>query len=136
LGALCRLALGCLAKRRNIRNVLRPSRRELRGHKISAGNKKHGKAALRVDDAFNPPFPCGVKLNAGDAGKNIDSTRFPSEADEITRLGKVFHTHVIEGSAEAGQRRIRCVRVRRVSLDEQVYIFGGAGCAWKDTDTA
>jgi hypothetical protein len=116
------MALGCLAKRRNVRNVLRPSRRDLLGHKVSAGNKKRRESALWIDDAFNAPFPCGVKFNAVDAGENIDRTRFTSEPDEVAWVGKVFHTNVIEESAEVGQRRISSFCFCCIGFDEQVNI--------------
>jgi hypothetical protein len=83
--------------------------------------------------AFNAPLSCGVKGNPVDAGKNVDSDRLLSEADKVARIGKILLPDFVEGSAEAGERRIGGSCVGRVRFYEQINILVARGCAWNET---
>ena len=86
---------------------------------------------MSFDDAFNAPFPCAVKINAVDAGKNINRARLPAETYEVAGLREVFDPDIIEWRTKAGQRRKRGSRVGCVCFNEQVDILGGAGLRMK-----
>jgi hypothetical protein len=40
--------------------------------------------ATPVDHTFNSSFPCGIKINALDIGKNIEAARIAPEAGRLT----------------------------------------------------
>src|SRR5271165_5898972 len=73
----------------NVGKIAQAARRKFGRNQVVFGNKERREAALRVEDAFNPPFPCGVKFNSLDARKNIDRDRLLSEADKVAPIGKV-----------------------------------------------
>ena len=50
--------------------------------------------ARRVNRAFNAPPPCGVKIDAGDVGNNINAARVVSEAKKAAAVGKILRAEV------------------------------------------
>jgi hypothetical protein len=64
------------------------------------------KTALRplaVSTTPSTPFPCSVKINAVDAGENIDRDRLTTEPNELVRAGEVVHAYIRQRSAESDQ---------------------------------
>ena len=102
----------------NVGKIAQPARRELRCNQIVFGNEKPRESALRVDNSFNAPFPCGIEINPVDTRQDIDRGRLLSEPNELTRVGEVVHAYICERGAESDQRRVDRFRVRGIGLDE------------------
>jgi hypothetical protein len=73
----------------NLGKIAQPAGGELRCNQIVFGNEKPRESALRVDNAFNAPFPCSIEINPVDPRQNIDRGRLPSEPNELTRVRKI-----------------------------------------------
>jgi hypothetical protein len=115
----------------NIGEVACPSRSEFRGDKIVLRNKERLEAGFRVNHGFNPSFPCRVKIDARDVGKNIKAARITSKTKETAARCEVFRANALERCAELSERGIRRLRVSGVCLYEKVDVmsFVKRGCA-------
>jgi hypothetical protein len=80
---------------------------QLCGHKIGTANEERLEAGVRVDHTLNPPFPCGVEIDAGDIGKNIEAMGIAPKTKETAALREVFWTNALERCFELGERGIR-----------------------------
>jgi len=132
LWLLRRLRFGGLTNSRRVRDILRPSSRQLRRDQIGRGDEKRLEPALWIDDAFDPPFPGLIEIDAGNIRENIDSMRILSETEETAPLGEVLRSKIPEGRAERGERGVRGLCVGGVRFDEKVDVPGEAGLCVKD----
>jgi hypothetical protein len=111
---------------------LRSARSKFGGDQIVLRNKERRKARLRVKHAFNPAFPCGVKINARQVGENIEASRIASKTKEAAAIGEFFRANAFERCAKRGKRGIGCLCVRRVCFYEKVDVLRKAGLRVKD----
>jgi hypothetical protein len=132
LGGLWRWAFGRLADVLSIGKVAGSTGCELRCNQVVSGNEERLEAGFWVNHTFNPTFPCGVKVDAGDVGKNIETVRITPKAKETAAVCEVFRANALERRAELGERGIGRLRVNRVCFYEKVYVLRKAGLCVKD----
>jgi hypothetical protein len=58
----------------------------------------------RINHDFDAPFPCRVKIDAGDPWKDIDAFRASPEPKEAAGVGEVVRANALERYAELGKR--------------------------------
>src|SRR5712691_4397970 len=121
------LALRRLAKCGYIRNVLRSSRRDLRGHEVGQGNKVRREAGCRIDDALNALFPSLVKINAVDLRQDVHRNRVAAQAEKLATLAEIAGGESLHWCAELHQGRIDRFRVLGIRLNQKVDVFRDAG---------
>jgi hypothetical protein len=66
-----------------------------------------------INHGFNAPFPCGVKINAGDGRKDIEAFRLAPKAKEAVAVREIFRGDAFERCAKLGKRGMR--RLRRMA---------------------
>ncbi len=82
------------------------SRREFRTDKIFGGNEIRFQVRSGIDDGFDAPFPGGVKIDARNVGKNIETFWVAAKAKETVAIREILRTNALERRAELGQRGI------------------------------
>src|ERR1035438_475786 len=115
-----------------VRKVLRSARSQLGGDQIVLRDKERREASLRVQHSFNAAFPCGVKIDARQAGDNVEASRIASKAKEAAGIGEFLRANAFQRCAERGKRGVGCPGVRRVRSNEKVDVLGKAGLRVKD----
>jgi hypothetical protein len=100
----------------NIGKIACPSRRQLRGDQIVLRNKERRQAGRRINHAFNPSFPCGVKINAWKIGENIEAPWFAAKTKEAAAICEFFRANAFGRCAEPGKRCVGCGRLRGLLL--------------------
>jgi hypothetical protein len=125
--ALCSFANGI-----HIGQILRTARRKLGCHEVFGGDERRRKATFRIDHAFHTPLPCGLKIDAGDVGKNIEATWIASETKEIAALCEILREDTLKCCSEFGEGRIGRLRIGRVRLCEKVEVPRKAGLRVKN----
>lgn len=105
------LAFRGFLHRAHVRQVLGSARSKLGGDQIVLRNKERLEAALRVNHAFDPPLPCGVKINARKIGKNIHASWIASKTKEAGAVCELLRPNAFQRYAEFGKRRVSCLRV-------------------------
>lgn len=109
------LAVPCfsgLAHSLGIRDVLGPSRSQLRGDEIGSGNKVDLEAALGINDSLDAPLPRRVKIDSGNLRKKIEAVGVVSEAKETAALREILRSNPVKLRSELGERRVCGLRVR------------------------
>ncbi len=94
--------------------------------------KKSFQPRISINRGFNPSFPCGVKIDAGDVGKNIDAVRIMSKTEETAAVCEILRANALAPCAELGKRGIRRLRVSGVRFYEKVDVVRKAGLGVKD----
>ena len=68
-------ALGRFANRGYIRDILRPSSRQLCGNQVRAGNEERFKPGFEIDHCLNAVGPRTVKINSVDLRQKVHHHR-------------------------------------------------------------
>ena len=103
---------------------MRPARSKLGGDQIVLGNKKGFQAARGVQCAFNPAFPCDLKINTRKVGENIEASRIASKTKEAAAVCKFLRTDAFKRGAELDKGRLGCLRVYQVCFYEKIDVLG------------
>jgi hypothetical protein len=79
--------------------------------------------------SFNAPFPCGVKINAGNGRKNIEVIfRVAPKAKEAVAVREIFRADAFERCAKLGKRGIGRLRVFGSGFMKRSMSFVKRGC--------
>ncbi len=120
------LALLRLPDRVDIRKVLRPARREFCSDQIVAGNEARLQAAGGVHNILDPARPRFIEFNARYRSENVNTDRFAAHTKKRARFREVGGREPSKRLAKLGQGRKNRLRILRVSLYQNVEVFGGA----------
>lgn len=59
-----------------------------------------------INDGFNAPLPCRVKIDAGNGRKDIEAFRLAPKTKEAVPVGEIFRGDAFERCAKFGERRL------------------------------
>src|SRR5947209_3458116 len=111
----------------NIGKIARSARGEFCCNQVILGDEERLEAGLRVNDAFDPSFPCSIEIDSGNIGKKIDRLWFPAKAEKAGAVSKFVDADVLEGCSKLRQRGISGSGVGEVRFYKHVNVLGRAG---------
>jgi hypothetical protein len=91
-------------------------------YQVFSGNELRLQTRGRINHGFQSPFPCRVKLDAGNGRQNIEAFRVAAKPEKAVGVGEVFRADALERCAKLGKCGISRLRVVGLRFDEQIHV--------------
>ena len=116
----------------DVRKVLRSAGSKLSGDEIVLRNKERLKAGRRINHPFNPTLPCTVKINAGEIGENIETSRVASKTKEAVSIFEFLWTNALNRHSKLCKSGICRLSISGVRFYEEIEVLCKSGLRVKD----